>query len=178
MPGLNLYGSWIAAFVGLFATTATVAEGQGLDSVPTNARVRVDFPAADRSRFDRMRLLRAREQSIIGTIQAVRADTVVLVVQAGAEPLRVPRSAIRSVYLSGGRPPRWRAALDGAVMPALVGAALSAVGTSIRRRDGDPSMSEMALSSAVWGGASGAVLGAWRPKERWRPIVVTRPSAR
>jgi hypothetical protein len=178
MPHLNLYGSWIVALVGLFASMATVAEGQGLDSVPANARVRVDFPAADRSRFDHMRLGRVREQSIIGTIQAVRADTLVLLVESGTEPLRVPRSAIRSLYVSGGRPPRWRAALGGAAMPAFVAAALSAAGGSIHRREGDPSLSEMALSSAIWAGASGAVLGAWRPKERWRPVVAPRPSPR
>jgi hypothetical protein len=178
MPRLNLYESWVAVLVGLFASTATMAEGQGLDSVPASARVRVEFPAADRSKFDRVRLGRAREQSIIGTIEAVRADTLLLLVQPGAASLRIPRAAIRSVYLSGGRPPRWRAALDGALMPALVAAALSAAGASIHRREGDPSPSEMALSSAVWAGASGAVLGAWRPKERWRPVVAPRPSAR
>lgn len=178
MPRLNTRRTSLGMLLGLLASTATVAEGQGLDALPANARVRLDFPAADRSRFERTRFGRVHAQSVVGTLEAVRADTLLLVVQSGAEPLRVPRAAVRSVYLSGGRPPRWRAALDGALLPALVTAALSAAGTSIHRRAGDPSPAEAALSSAVWVGGPGALLGAWHPKERWRPIVSAPRKAR
>jgi hypothetical protein len=156
---------------GLSASMATVAEGQGLDAIPSNARVRVDFPAAERSRFERSRFGRARAQSVVGTLEAVRADTLFLVVRSGAEALRVPRAAVRGVYLSMGRPPRWRAAFDSALLPMLVTSALGAVGASIHRRQGDPSPSEAALSSALWSGASAALLGAWHPKERWHAVI-------
>jgi hypothetical protein len=155
-----------------------VAEGQELYSIPSNARVRVDFTAADRSRFERIGIGRSQAQSVAGTVAAVRADTLMLVVRAGAEPLRIPRAAISSLYLSEGRPPRWRAALNGAVGPALVAAALAAAATNIHRRPGDPSPSEAAAASALWMGASGALLAAWSPKERWQPILKPTPNTR
>jgi hypothetical protein len=76
-----------------------------------------------------------------------------------------------------------RAALVGAVKPAIVGAALSAIAMSLRgRRDDDPTVGSAALSSAAWGAASGALLSAWAPKERWHrlaplatPLVVAAP---
>ena len=177
MPRLNLRRASLEALLGLFASIAT-AEAQGLDSIPTRARVRIEFPAEDRSRFERVGIGRSHAQSLAGTVEAVRADTLLLVVQSGAEPLRIPLASIRSVYLSAGRPPRWRAAFDGALGPAFVAAALSAAATAIHRRPGDPSPSEAAAASALWVGASGALLAAWRPKERWRPILAPTPNTR
>jgi hypothetical protein len=171
MPDLNPRLTSFGALVGLVASMATVAGGQGLDALPANARVRLDFPAADRSRFERSRFGRPPAQSVVGTLAAVRGDTLWLVFRSDAEALRVPRGAVRAVYLSVGRPPRWRAALSGALAPALVTGALSAAGTSIHRRAGDPSPAQAALSSALWVGGSSAALSAWHPKERWRPIV-------
>ena len=106
------------------------------------------------------------------------SDTLLLVVRQGGVPLRIPRASVRNFYVSDGRPPRWRAALEGAVRPALIAAALGAAGASIRRKEGDPSPTQMAASSAAWAGATGAILGAWSPKERWRPISLQDPIAR
>jgi hypothetical protein len=177
MPRLNLRRASLEALVGLFASTA-VAEAQELSSIPPNARVRIDFPAAERSRFERIGIGHSQTQSVAGRVEAVRADTLLLVVRSGDEPLRIPRAAIRSVYVSGGHPPRWRAALDGALVPALVTAALSAAGATIHRKPGDPTPAEAAVSGALWVGASSALLSAWHPKERWRPIRQATPSAR
>jgi len=177
MPRPNLGRASVEALLGLFASIA-VAQGQELGSIPTNARVRVDFPVTDRARFERIGIGRTQAQSIAGTVEAVRGDTLLLVVRSGAEPLRIPRTAIHSVYLSEGRPPRWRAGLDGALGPALVAATLSAAATAIHRRPGDPSPSEAAAASALWMGASGALLAAWHPKERWRPILEPTPNTR
>lgn len=151
--------------VGLLALMPRVVEGQSLDSIGASTRVRIDFPTGERSRFRR-----ERAQSVTGTLEGVRADTLLLVVRPGAVPLRIPRAAMHTLYVSGGRPPRWRAALDGALLPALITAALSVAGASIHRREGDPSPAQMAVSSAAWAGASGALLGAWSPKERWRAV--------
>ena len=172
MPRFDFRPVALGFVLGLGAGWATVVEGQSLDRVPANARVRVDFPTTERPRFHR-----ERAQSVVGTLEAVHADTLLLVVRPGELPLRVPRSAVRKMYMSGGRPPRWRAALDGALLPALIAAALSAVGTSIHRKEGEPGPAAAAASSAAWAGATGALVGAWSPKERWRPITTdVRPS--
>ena len=145
-----------------------VVGGQSLDSIAPNARVRIDLPTADRLRFHR-----ERTQSVIGMLETVRADTLLLVVRPGAMPLRIPRAAVRRVYLSGGRPPRWRAALEGALLPALVAGAISGVAANIHRDPGQPSPGQIAASSAAWAAASGAFFGAWSPKERWHLISRT-----
>ena len=108
---------------------------------------------------------------MVGTLVETRADTVLLAVRAGTAPVRIPLASTRAVFVTRGRPPRWQAALRGTVVPAIMGAALSAATSSIRRRPGDRP-AQMALSSAAWGAASGAALGAWSPKERWRRLTV------
>ena len=177
MPRLNLRRASLGALVGLFASTAP-AHAQELSSLPPNARVRVDFPTAGRSRFERLGFGRSPTQSVTGRVEAVYADTLLLVVRSGDEPLRIPRAAILSVYVSNGRPPRWRAAVDGAIGPALVTAVLSAAGASIHSKPGDPSPAEAAVSGALWVGVSSGLLAAWHPKERWRPIVQPTPRPR
>lgn len=141
------------------------AKAQTGDTVTVAARVRIDFTSTGHSRFGR-----ARTQSVIGTTSDLRRDTLLLTVQPGADPIRVPRSSISGAYLSRGRMSRWEAGVRGAVIPALVGAALSATASAIRRKAGDPTPMQSALTSAGWGALSGAALGAWSPQERWRPL--------
>jgi hypothetical protein len=155
----------------LLAAAPAVARGQALDAVAPNTRIRVDLHG-DRSRFGR-----ERAQSVIGTLVAVRADTVLLLVRASADPLRLPRTSIRGAYLSRGRPPRWQAALRGAVVPAVIGAALSALTMTIHRDEGDPTPMQAAGSSAAWGALSGAVFGAWSPRERWHRLSPPLPQS-
>lgn len=156
-----------AALSGLFVSLAPAAiSAQVADAVSAQSRIRIDFVSTEHSRFGRV-----RTQSVIGTTGDLRGDTLVLSVRAGADPIRVPRSAISGAFLSQGRVSRWQAGLRGAIAPALVGAALSAAASSIRRRAGDPTPAQSALSSAAWGGLSGAALGAWSPQERWLPIA-------
>jgi hypothetical protein len=142
-----------------------LAEAQAPDTISTQSRIRIDFVSSGHSRFGR-----ARTQTVIGTTTDLRRDTLLLTMEPGADPIRVPRSSISGAYLSRGQMPRWEAGIRGAVIPALVGAALSAAASGIRRRPGDPTPAQSALSSAAWGGLSGAALGAWSPEERWRPI--------
>ena len=176
MSRSNLQRAFLGALLGLFASL-TVAKAQELGSIPTNARVRVDFAAPDRSGLKRIGIGRSQVQSVAGTVDAVRGDTLLLVVRSGAEPLRIPRAAIHSVYKSGGRPPRWRAAFDGALGPAIVAASLTAAGAAIHRRPGDASPAETAAATALWVGASSALLAAWHPKERWQQILEPTPTS-
>lgn len=159
------------AAVGVLTSIPSVVRGQSLDSIRPNARVRIELPAAERGRFRR-----DHPQSVVGTLEAVRADTLLLVVRPGAVPLRLPRAAVQSISISRGRPPRWRAALDEAVFPALITAALSAAGASIHRKAGQPSPAQAAISSAAWVGGSSALFGAWSPKERWH--VISQPDSK
>ena len=161
---------WFAPRAGLVIAllfgASNLTAAQTADTATVPSRVRIDFVSSGHSRFGR-----ARTQSVIGTTNDLRRDTLLLTVQPGAAPIRVPRASISGAYLSRGRMSRWEAGVRGAVIPALVGAALSAATSSIRRRPGDPTPARSALSSAVWGGLSGAALGAWSPQERWLPIA-------
>jgi hypothetical protein len=157
--------AFVSVVVGLLASVPTFAGGQSPDAISANTRVRIDLSTTERSRFGR-----ERAQSVVGTLEAVRGDTLLLIVRPDAAPLRIPRGAMRTVYVSDGHPARWRAALNGALLPALIAGMLSAAGASIHPKQGDPSPAQMAASSAAWAGASGALLGAWSPKERWRAV--------
>jgi hypothetical protein len=163
----------IGVVLGLVAVTPTNGGAQSLGAIPMHSRVRVDLPTTERSRFHR-----DRGQSVVGTLEDVRDDTVLLAVHPGAIALRIPRAAVRNLYVSGGHPSRWRAALDAALFPALITAAVTAAGTSINRKDSGPSPAQAAASSAAWAGASAALLGAWSPRERWHPISLQDSIAR
>ena len=154
----------------LLALVPSVTRGQELASTTLDTRIRLDLLTTERSRFSR-----GSAQSLVGTFAGVRSDTVLLIVRPGVDPIRVPIASMRSSYVSRGRPQRWEAAIRGAVAPALIGAALSAITASIRRESGDPTVARAAMTSAAWGAASGAVLGAWSPKERWRRVTMPTP---
>jgi hypothetical protein len=162
----------LGVVLGLVALAPAGVCAQTLGAIPIHSRVRIDLPGTERSRFHR-----ERGQSIVGTLEGVGADTVLLAVH-GEIALRIPRAAVRNLYVSGGRPSRWRAGLNGALFPALITAAVTVVGTSLNRKEGGPSPAQAAGSSAAWAGASGALLGAWSPKERWHPISLQDPIAR
>src|SRR5215207_7513458 len=124
----------------LLVATPAMGRGQALTSVAPDMRVRVDLLATERSWHGREQV-----QSVVGTFVETRADTLLLAVRAGAAPIRIPLASTRAVFVTRGRPPRWQSALRGAVVPAIMGAALSAATSSIRRRPGDRP-AQMALS--------------------------------
>jgi hypothetical protein len=168
---MNAVTTMLAAAAALTLALAD-AGAQTPDPIAAGARVRLDLATGERSLLGRARL-----QAVVGTIESARGDTLLLALKPGAASLRVARASVHAAYLSGGTPPRWRAALEGAVLPALVGAALTTASMSLRRRDDDPSLGAAALSSAAWGAASGALLAAWSPRERWRRVRARAPQA-
>ncbi len=153
--------AWLLALL----AAPSITSGQSLSAVLPNTRIRVELLTTERSRFGR-----EQHQSLVGILTGVQADTVLLRSHDGSDPIRVPLNATRHVFVSDGPPSRWRSALRGAVVPALTGAALSALSAQMRSRAGDPSTQQQAASSAAWGAATGAVLGAWSPKERWNEL--------
>jgi hypothetical protein len=150
----------------LLLSSPITVRAQATDSARREMRVRVEFASTEHSRFGRRHV-----QSMIGTTVPTGGDTLLLVMRADAAPIRIPRSSIRDVYVSEGRRSWWMSAMRGAIAPAFIGAALSAASTSIRRKAGDPGPAQAALTSALWGGATGAALGAWSPDERWRRLT-------
>jgi hypothetical protein len=140
---------------------------QALDPGQREVRVRVEFAPAERPRFWRRSV-----QSMIGTTLPNAGDTLLLMLRPDAGPIRIPRASIRELYVSQGRRTRWVSAIRGVIAPALIGAALSAAATTIHRKAGDPGPGQAALTSALWGGASGAALGAWSPEERWHRLTI------
>jgi hypothetical protein len=160
----------IAFGIAAFVTLPIVVRAQSITSVTPGVRVRIDLPPADRVRWRR-----DHAQSVVGTLEATQGDTVMLSVSAGQPPVRVPVASIHTAYVSHGSPPRWQAALTGAVAPALIASALTAASMSIHRGRGDPSIGAAAASSAAWAGASGALVSAWIPKERWQRVSVVAP---
>ena len=159
----------------LIATALLLApmhlRAQPLVSTASGTRVRIDLPSTERSRFRR-----ERPQSIVGTLGALHGDTLLVIVRTEADPLRVPLTSTRAAYASGGRTPRWQAALRGAVFPALTSAALNAISASINRGTDTRTPLQRATAGAAWGAASGAALGALFPKERWHRLTYTATS--
>lgn len=141
--------------------------GQQSDTIGASSRIRVDFATGERSIFRR-----SDAQSVVGTVSSLVGDTVALTIRSDAAPVLIPRSAIRELYLSKGRMTRWEAGWRGAIGPAAIGAVISLAASSVRRKAGDPSPAQSALSSALWGGLTGAALGVWSPPERWRRLAI------
>jgi putative intracellular protease/amidase len=157
----------VAAVALTVGVAPNVARAQSVDSLAASTRIRLDVRAGERTLFGR-----ARTQSLTGSLGAIRGDTILLVVTSSAEPLRVPRSAIRDVHASRGVPNRFEAAVRRAVLPTLASAAFTAVSLNVRRRDGDASPSRGALAAAGSTAAISGALGFLHPQERWQKIRV------
>lgn len=148
-----------------FALAPAHAGAQSLGGIAPGARVRVEIPTAEQPGRGHERV-----QSLAGTLAAVHGDTVSLLLGPASVAVNLPRTAIQRLYLSGGRPPRWRTALRGAIAPAVLGSAVSALGMAIRRSEDRSAFGRTVASSALWGAASGAAFGAWSQRERWRRV--------
>lgn len=155
-----------AAALAVAVLAPAAARGQSIDALPVGTRIRADVHTAHASRVRRI-----LAQPIAGRLVGVRGDTLLLSVRDGADALLIPRSALRDVHVSRGRPGRLASALRSAVVPALAGGALRGVAVAVRPRDGDPSVGRAALSGAASSAAVAALMGAAFPKERWRRLA-------
>ena len=154
----------VARVAGLFLVVLApaAARAQPVDSIPIGTRIRADLHTAHVSRIRRI-----FAQPVAGQLVGVRGDTVLLSVSAGADAVHIPRSALRDLHVSRGRPGRLASAMRSAAVPALVSGALGGLSVAVRRREGDPSVGRAALTSAASTAAIAAVMGAAFPKERW-----------
>ena len=140
-----------------------IGRAQTAEPAPTSTRIRIDVHTGERTL-----LRRPKTQALSGTLVAIRGDTILLAVQPGADPLRVPRSIVRDLYVSRGTPNRFESAVRRAAVPTLVSAALTALSLSVRQRISDPSPARWALSAAASTAVASGALGSISPKRRWQ----------
>lgn len=154
---------------GALLAVAPVAQGQSITDLSPGARVRVAEQGT---------------RALVGTVTAVRGDTLLML--AGGEVHVLPISPMLSLQVSRGRPPRVASMLEGGAIGLLAGAIGGAASLAISSlvipdscdREGD---GLLCLSAGEWalvgvaigapvGGASGAVVGLISPRERWRRV--------
>lgn len=130
---------------------------QGVERLPSGARVRVWIPDSLRQEP-----YMPRRRSIIGTLARATPDTLWLHV-AGPDTLRLPRVSM-AVEVSRGAS-RTRSAVEhGLVMGIALGLIFYAAA------DDDAESRREAVQKGGIAAAIGAVIGAWRPYERWRGV--------
>lgn len=139
-------------------------DAQPLDSLSTGARVRLDL---SRSPAD---VGKEAPTMLVGSLLRMSADSVVIDLGAGHATAHVPRSAVRAVWMSQGPSSRGRAAVRGAAIPALGGAAFGAMFASINRRDGDPSIVSAAMLNGAFSAAIAGARAAWMRSDRWHKV--------
>ncbi len=162
-PLLRLPRQLVSAL--LLLGVPVVLPAQHISTEALHTRIRLDLHSADRTPLRRERI-----QSLTGSYLGVVADTVLLQVQSGMAPIRVPFRSIQMAYASRGRTPRWKAALRGAAVPALTGAALGTVASLLGRQDDNRDAMQVVASRALWGAASGGALAVITPKYRWQRL--------
>jgi putative intracellular protease/amidase len=138
-----------------------------IDVIAPGTRIRADLYTGDGSRIRRF-FGQSSGGKLAGELVAIEGDTVLLSVRAGSGTLRIPRSALRDVYVSRGWPNRAESAVRSAIVPAIAGAAFRGLSASMQRREpGDPSPGRAALTGAATSAAFAGAIGLLFPKERW-----------
>jgi hypothetical protein len=191
LPSVALYLSETLTFLGMMMKTVLSRVlpflCAGLLALPSAAPAQT---AADLSPGTRVRVVDAGTGPVVGTVSAVRGDTLVVVSGkgAGAREVALSVSSIRRLQVSRGRPSRPLSALQGAAIGAVTGSVGGVLGTTIGSLQADESCGRavagddlLCFSTAEWamigvmigapmGAASGAALGFLFPQERWRSI--------
>jgi hypothetical protein len=113
-------------------------------------------------------------RKLIGTVEKVSDETVILNVPGRSEPVSILREKIERLDVSGG--PRSRG-VDAAIA-GLIGAAIGAAGCALANGSGQGHIvttGEVAGFCAVLGGSLGALIGvAIPPGEHWKEISTSR----
>lgn len=154
----------------LLSGSPAAAGAQTPGAPPIQARIRVDLHSTERSL-----LRRPVAQPIVGTLVGLRGDTLLLAVADGAEPLRVPQTAISAIHVTRGRIGRFESGLRRALIPTVASAVAGALVASLRRDDDRPSAGEAAWSAARRTAAFTFATGFIRPRERWRRASLPVP---
>jgi hypothetical protein len=152
----------LLAGLGFSETTA-----QWPATVEPGARVRVRLPEVQYQETVR------RGHMLRGRVTALTPDTLYLAITDSVGPLAVPRPLIQRLDLSRGVPSRGANALR----QGLISGALSALMLVLINETGSGTSEwdtgEAALIGGGIGFATGAILGAIFPRERWRRIPIS-----
>ena len=132
------------------------ARAQSVDDLPSGARVRITVPDSVRQAP-----LTPRSRTVIGTMARATTDTLWLHV-AGPDTVRVPRSALRRIYVSRGVS-RSRSAVEQGLFMASIGLSLG-----VAANDGELRRESIGIGAVV--AALGAFMGALSPYEHWQKV--------
>jgi hypothetical protein len=135
--------------------------------VAPGARVRVRLPEVEyQETIPRGHLLRGR-------VSALAADTLYLAITDSVGPLAVPRALIQRLDLSRGVPSRGVSALRQGVITGALSALMLVLLNQADETGHDDG--EAALVGGGIGFATGAILGAIFPRERWKKVRTSSP---
>jgi hypothetical protein len=143
------------------------AAAQWPPAVEPGTRVRVRLPELQYQESAR------RGHLLRGRVMGLARDTLYLEITDSVGPLAVPRSLIQRLDLSRGVPSRVANALrQGAISGVLWGLTL----VLVNEMDDTPrGAGETALIGGGIGFATGAILGAIFPRERWKSVRLNSP---
>jgi hypothetical protein len=162
---------FVAAAVSSLSFTPAALQAQFPAEVRPGVRVRVWIPEPYRQEHGP-----PRRQLLRGTVEMVTADTLRLSIPGTANPLAIPRTAVRRLQLSQGEPSRPATAIERAIGGAL-GGAISFAAMNDPLRSGGPHYRtdwRAAGVGAAWGAGIGAVVGFIFPHEQWRGVRLRR----
>lgn len=153
------------AVVLLFLALATKIEAQYAELPAPGTRIRADLLTAEASRMRRL-----STQALTGTLVGRVGDTLLVAVRPTLDPVRIPQSSLRAIFVTQGRPGRLEAAARRAFWPAVLTGALAGITASVAGRADGPSPGRAALNRAGRAILVAGALGAAFPQERWRKV--------
>jgi hypothetical protein len=143
------------------------ATAQWPSNVAPGARVRLRLPEVQYQETVR------RGHLLRGRVTALTPDTLYLAITDSVGPLAVPRPLIQRLDLSRGVPSRGANALRQGLISGALSALMLVLINETGSRTSEWDTGEAALIGGGIGFATGAILGAIFPRERWKRIPIS-----
>jgi hypothetical protein len=140
------------------------AGAQWPGEIVPGARVQARLPEAQFQPAGR------RGHLLRGRVTRLAPDTLYLAVTDSVGPLAIPRAFIERLDLSRGVPSRTSSALVHGLKSAAAMALILALWNELEEEPNQTSTGTAALIGGGVGFATGALVGALRPQERWRRV--------
>jgi hypothetical protein len=156
---------WMLVLMVILALAGRPLAAQLPAEISVRTRVRVVLPDSLRQEWGP-----PRQQWLRGEVAALGADTLYLQLQGAAMPVPIHHAAIKRIDRSLGVPSRPESALRGAVAWAFCGALYWAAIRHTAEHRSRGQLGDDLASGAAIGGATGFVLGALFPSERWQRV--------
>jgi hypothetical protein len=160
-----LMGRAILLLLGLLLVTSPVP-AQSAPPIGSGERVRLTLPSRHHPRFGS-----GQPPTVLGTVSAVRGDTLVLRIDGGAGSAMVALASVVGLEVSLGVPSRAEGAVRGAGRGVLQGVLLAPLIGLVSDVAGEPvPILKAAGILAAFGAVGGSIAGAIAPAERWRRV--------